>query len=111
MVSPFPSPPALSSDEMNSCFKWILDNLIDGVYLTDLQRRITYWNKAAEDLTGYRAEEVIGKRCADNILMPVNDSGRLLYSGERLLNRTITAAGSRRASSRSLLQTATPAAA
>ena len=97
MRSPVPSSPASSSDEMNSFFKRILDNLVDGVYLTDLQRRITYWNKAAEDLTGYSAEEVVGKRCADNILMHVNDSGRVLCSGERILDRTIADARPRRA--------------
>ena len=97
MGSPVPSSPVSSSDEMNSFFKRILDNLVDGVYLTDLQRRITYWNKAAEDLTGYSAEEVVGKYCADNILMHVNDSGRVLGSGERILNRTIADARPRRA--------------
>ena len=50
MESPVPSSPASSSDGMNSLFKQILDNLFDGVYFTDLQRRITYWNQAAEYL-------------------------------------------------------------
>ena len=62
------SSPALSSDEMNGFFKRMLDNLFDAVYFTDLQRRIIYWNLAAEDLTGYSAEEVVGKCCADNII-------------------------------------------
>jgi len=97
MESPVPSSPALSSDEMNSLFKQILDNLFDGVYFTDRQRRITYWNEAAEHLTGYSAEEVIGKRCADNILMHVDDSGRLLCQGECPLSRTIADGRPRRA--------------
>jgi len=33
---------------MNSLFKRMLDNLFDGVYCTDLQRRITYWNQALD---------------------------------------------------------------
>jgi PAS domain-containing protein len=68
MVSRVTSSPALSSDEMNGFFKRMLDNLFDAVYFTDLQRRIRYWNLAAEDLTGYGAEEVVGKCCADNII-------------------------------------------
>lgn len=74
---------------MNSLFKQMLDNLFDAVYFTDLQRRITYWNQAAEHLTGYSAEEVLGKRCADNILMHVDDSGCLLCGGDCPLSRTI----------------------
>ena len=97
MESPVPSLPASSSDETNSLFKRILDNLFDGVYFTDLQRRITYWNQAAEYITGFSAEEVVGKRCADNILRHVDDSGRLLCEGECPLSRTIADGRPRRA--------------
>ncbi|MBI5523302.1 MAG: sensor domain-containing diguanylate cyclase [Desulfarculus sp.] len=53
----------------------VLDDLYDGVYFLDPRRRITYWNSAAEKLTGYRAGEVLGRSCADNILVHVNDLG------------------------------------
>ena len=89
MGSPFSSPPNSLSYDTNSLFKMILDNLLDGVYVTDLERRITYWNQAAEEITGYRAEEVLGKRCADNILMHVDDSGCVLCVGECPLSRAI----------------------
>jgi diguanylate cyclase (GGDEF)-like protein/PAS domain S-box-containing protein len=89
MASPVPSFPDSSSDEMTRLFKQVLDNLLDGVYFTDRERRITYWNQAAESLSGYRAEEVIGKHCADNILMHVDDSGCLLCRGECPLSRTM----------------------
>lgn len=59
-------------------YKLILDNLCDGVYFVDTDRTITYWNKAAEEITGYKAEEVIGKCCKDNILMHVDCEGKLL---------------------------------
>ncbi|MCK5682659.1 PAS domain S-box protein [bacterium] len=48
-------------------FNSILDQLYDGVYLTDLDRRILFWNKAAERITGYLADEVLGKKCLENI--------------------------------------------
>jgi len=89
MESPVPSSPASSSDEMNGLFKQILDNLFDGVFFADLQRRITYWNQAAEQLTGYSAEEVVGRRCADNVLMHVDDSGCLFCEKECPLSRVI----------------------
>jgi diguanylate cyclase (GGDEF)-like protein/PAS domain S-box-containing protein len=58
--------------------KDLLDNLIDGLYLVDRDGRITYWNKAAENLSGYTADEVLGKRCSDNILMHVDEQGNSL---------------------------------
>ena len=81
--------PASSSDESTSLFKQVLDSLLDGVYFTDRDRRITYWNQAAEYLTGYRTEDVIGTRCSDNILVHVDDSGRLLCKEECPLSHTI----------------------
>lgn len=59
-------------------YKSILDKLQDGVYLVDLDRRITYWNQGAEKLTGFNADKVIGHKCADNILNHINEKGELL---------------------------------
>ena len=56
----------------------ILDLLAEGVYTVDRDRRVTYWNKAAERLSGFAAQEVIGKRCADNILRHVDEHGSQL---------------------------------
>jgi len=59
-------------------YKILLANVSDGVYFTDNERRITYWNAAAERITGYRAEEVVGRHCRDNILVHVDEAGRSL---------------------------------
>ncbi|MDV2989772.1 MAG: GGDEF domain-containing protein [Dehalogenimonas sp.] len=56
----------------------LLDNLSEGVYFVDCERRISYWNKAAEALTGRTAAEVLGFRCADNILVHTDDKGTSL---------------------------------
>lgn len=58
--------------------KSIVDNLSDGVYYVDRERRISYWNHGAERLTGYRADEVIGRQCYDNIPSHVDAEGRSL---------------------------------
>lgn len=39
----------------------ILDNVEDGIYSTDFENKIIYWNKGAEKIYGYSASEVIGK--------------------------------------------------
>ena len=58
-----------------------LGQLFEGAYVVDTERTILYWNKAAEELTGYREKEVIGKHCYDNILMHVDDKGTNLCKG------------------------------
>jgi diguanylate cyclase (GGDEF)-like protein/PAS domain S-box-containing protein len=59
-------------------YKHLLDNLYDGVYFVDKDRRITYWNKGAERITGYSAAEATGKHCSDNLLMHSDKQGNVL---------------------------------
>ncbi len=56
----------------------LLDSMFDGVYFVDLNRRITYWNNAAERITGYNRSETIGKCCSDNLLRHIDTNGRAL---------------------------------
>jgi phosphoserine phosphatase RsbU/P len=60
----------------------ILDSLNDGVYVTDTDRRIIYWSKGAERITGWLAADVVGHRCLDNILCHVDKDGHLLCGRE-----------------------------
>ncbi len=41
----------------------ILDNLLDGVMAHTTNRRIFFFNQAAEKITGHRREDVLGKDC------------------------------------------------
>jgi diguanylate cyclase (GGDEF)-like protein/PAS domain S-box-containing protein len=59
----------------------VLENLHDGLYFTDTHRVITFWNHAAERITGYTAAEVLGRSCAANILVHVDTDGRSLCRG------------------------------
>jgi len=59
-------------------YKRILDSLYDGVYLVDLDRRITSWNAGAARITGYSPEEAVGRRCQDGFLVHVDDRGNSL---------------------------------
>lgn len=42
----------------------LLEGTTDAAFTVDLQGEIRTWNKAAEDLFGYRASNVIGQACA-----------------------------------------------
>lgn len=56
-------------------YKDLIDNLYDGVYFVDRDRRITYWNKGAERITGYKSNQTIGRHCRDNILNHITANG------------------------------------
>lgn len=43
----------------------ILDNLMEGVMAHTTNRRIFFFNKAAETITGYKREDVLGQDCHD----------------------------------------------
>lgn len=61
--------------EEKDFYKNIVDNLYDGVYFVDRDRVITYWNKGAERITGYSAQQAIGRACRDNMLNHVTANG------------------------------------
>ena len=62
-------------------YEKILENLHDGLYFVDRDRVITYWNHAAEHISGFTADEIIGSSCADNILTHVDSDGNNLCTG------------------------------
>lgn len=73
------------------CFhEQLIDSLYDGVYFVDSTRMITYWNKGAEELTGYSAGDAIGKHCFDNFLNHVDGEGRKLCLESCPLSQTLT---------------------
>lgn len=78
-------------------FKDLLDNLPEGVYYTDRERRIKYWNRASTEITGYTSDEVVGRSCADNILVHVDDDGNCLCRSGCPLAACINDGNTRRA--------------
>lgn len=68
--------------------KTILENLYDGVYFVDCDRKILYWNKGAENIAGYTSSEVIGKQCSD-ILNYIDASGNNLCTTACSLSATM----------------------
>ena len=60
----------------------ILNSLNDGVYVTDKDRKLIYWNQAAERITGWKAEDVEGLRCCDNLLNHLDKDNHSLCEEE-----------------------------
>jgi diguanylate cyclase (GGDEF)-like protein/PAS domain S-box-containing protein len=56
----------------------VLSSLHDGVYITNKDRVVSYWNDAAERITGFSSQEVLGKPCSANVLIHVNAKGENL---------------------------------
>lgn len=48
----------------------LLDNVRESIIATDLEGRITYWGKGAEELYGYHGDEVLGGKIAKLIVEP-----------------------------------------
>ena len=63
-------------------FQDVVDSLADGLYVTNLDREIVYWNPAAERITGWTAEDVVGKQCLADILCHEDKDGHRLCGEE-----------------------------
>ena len=59
-------------------FEKVLDRVFSGVYFVDRDRRIIYWNKGAERITGFKKDKVMGKFCFDNTLDHIDENGENL---------------------------------
>jgi PAS domain S-box-containing protein len=62
-------------------FTEVLDCLTEAVYIVDRARTIRFWNQGCEQLTGYSAADVVGRRCFEDILRHVNEEGQRLSVG------------------------------
>jgi PAS domain S-box-containing protein len=60
----------------------VLDSVNAGIYVTDRDRRIVYWNQAAQQITGWPAAQILGKQCHDQVLCHVDKDDRQLCGEE-----------------------------
>jgi diguanylate cyclase (GGDEF)-like protein/PAS domain S-box-containing protein len=59
----------------NDFYKTLFDNLYDGVYFVDSERKIRYWNRGAERIAGYSAGEMEGRSCFSSLLDHIDSRG------------------------------------
>jgi len=71
----------------------LLDYIPDGVFTVDADWRITRFNRAAEQITGIRQEEAIGRRCCDVFHASICESActlrRTLATGRPVVNQVV----------------------
>lgn len=79
-------------DLYNHALAGLLNDFDEGIYFLDDDLRIQFWNRGAEALTGYRAAEVIGLRCSDDILVHVDQGACQLCHRACLLARVMRSA-------------------
>ncbi len=71
----------------------LLDFIPDGVFTVDADWHITRFNRAAEQITGIRQEEAIGRRCCDVFHASICESActlrRTLATGRPVVNQVV----------------------
>ncbi len=89
--SEFVSPTETSQTPTNTnLVHLILSNITDGVFTVDSRFRITFFNEAAEEITGFSSSEAIGRYCHEIFRTPICDLDcplrQSLRSGRRVKN-------------------------
>ncbi len=70
----------------------MLARTADGAFLVDQDGKVMYWNRAAERLLGFRAEEVMGRPCHD-VLRGETLGGHPLCSANCSIGRRVACGG------------------
>ena len=68
----------------------IIENMREGAYYADTDRRIMFWNKAAENITGYKKEEILGKQCQSTLLNHIDSDGNPICIAGCPLHQALT---------------------
>lgn len=78
-------------DEFDTC-RNILESLLTGVCVVDMQKKIVFWSDGAELITGHLRHEVIGRSCVGRALLHCQQPGCEFCSEECPLARAIKTA-------------------
>ncbi len=73
--------------EAKNFLESIIEKAGDAISVVDLEGKILYWNEGAEQIYGYRKEEVLGKRLSD-LLFPSDEKRR--EEEQRLLDELMS---------------------
>lgn len=71
-------------------YKNLLDKLFDSIVCVDPNKVINSWNKAAEQITGYSAGEVVGRAACSEILCHSNGGDSNLCKSSCIIEETLS---------------------
>jgi diguanylate cyclase (GGDEF)-like protein/PAS domain S-box-containing protein len=71
----------------------ILDVILDGVCVTARDSKIVFWNKGAEEITGYLSEEALNSYCYDDVMNYSDILGENLGLEKEALKKAIESEG------------------
>jgi len=71
-------------------YRSLLESLPIGVYILDRERRVRFWNRGAEQLTGHLAHEAMGQDGTGHLLEPCDREGRTLSGDDCPVTATLT---------------------
>ena len=70
----------------------ILESISDGVFTIDMNWRVTFFNRAAEDITGISREEALGRLCSEVFKSSMCEAEcalqRTLKNGKPVINKS-----------------------
>ncbi len=70
--------------------KQILDNLFNGIYCLNTNKHITFWNKSAEKITGFSAQEAMNNQYCTNLLAHLDHNGESLCQTQCPVSLTLS---------------------
>jgi PAS domain S-box-containing protein len=70
-------------------FRHLVEDLPMGIYIVDNERKIRFWNRGAEHITGHLAHEVVGLALED-VVQACDEHGIRLRGDQRPVSTTIT---------------------
>lgn len=69
--------------------KQVLDNLHEGVYILSKDKKISYWSKSAEQITGFTGEEALAMHYCCDILAHADKNGEALCKSQCPVSLTL----------------------
>jgi len=80
----------MKPNQHNTYYETILDSIADGVFTIDLDFNITYFNQAAEKITGVAKRQALGQKCFDVFRANICQTSCVLHAtmqtGEQKIN-------------------------
>ncbi len=71
--------------EVEEKFRSLFDNANDAIIITDLENRVTSWNKSAEKIFGWNEKEIVGKN-----FLPLAFDQKLQTENEQIIRNAIS---------------------